>query len=65
MLASKFSGRWDDSLEKDRDGNFFLDHDFDDFKMMIDFLRDKAIESPKFPVFAPQGNGKFFRLLEY
>ena len=65
MLASKFSGRWDDSLEKDENGHFFLDHDFDDFKMMIDFLRDKAIESPKFPVFAPQGNGKFFRLLEY
>lgn len=65
MLASKFSGRWDDSLEKDRDGNIFLDLDFDDFKMMIDFLRDKAIESPQYPVTAPQGNEKFFRLLEY
>ena len=65
MLASKFSGRWDDSLEKDENGHFFLDHDFDDFKMMIDFLRDKSIESPKFPVFSPQGNGKFYRLLEY
>ncbi|GFH59824.1 hypothetical protein CTEN210_16300 [Chaetoceros tenuissimus] len=65
MLASKFSGRWDDSLEKDENGHFFLDHDFDDFKMMIDFLRDKSIESPKFPVTAPQGNVKFYRLLEY
>ena len=25
MLASRFSGRWDDSLERDRDGNFFID----------------------------------------
>jgi hypothetical protein len=25
MLAAKFSGRWDDSLEKDADGNFFID----------------------------------------
>lgn len=25
MLASRFSGRWDDSLEKDRDGHFFID----------------------------------------
>ena len=25
LLESKFSGRWDDSLEKDADGNFFID----------------------------------------
>jgi hypothetical protein len=25
MLAAKFSGRWDDSLEKDAHGNFFID----------------------------------------
>jgi hypothetical protein len=25
MLAAKFSGRWNDSLEKDADGNFFID----------------------------------------
>ena len=25
MLASRFSGRWDNSLERDRDGNFFID----------------------------------------
>lgn len=28
MLASKFSGRWDDSIERDDDGNFIIDHDF-------------------------------------
>jgi hypothetical protein len=61
MLASKFSGRWDDSLEKDENGHYFLDHDFEDFKMMIDFLRGKAIETPKYPVVAPQGTRNFFR----
>lgn len=65
MLASKFSGRWDDSLEKDENGHYFLDHDFEDFKMMIDFLRGKAIETPNYPVVAPQGTRNFFRLLEY
>jgi len=25
MLASLFSGRWDDNIEKDADGNFFID----------------------------------------
>ena len=25
MLASRFSGRWDDGLEKDKHGNFFID----------------------------------------
>ena len=25
MLATKFSGRWDESLDKDADGAFFID----------------------------------------
>eukprot|EP00984_Skeletonema_dohrnii_P009192 scaffold3511_cov144-Skeletonema_dohrnii-CCMP3373.AAC.1 len=39
MLAAKFSGRWDDSMEKDRDGNIFVDEDPDNFKMLLKFLR--------------------------
>lgn len=39
MLAAKFSGRWDDSMEKDRDGNIFLDQDPDNFMILIDYLR--------------------------
>lgn len=46
MLASKFSGRWDDSLEKNKDGNFFIDQPHDLFELLVDFLRRKACETP-------------------
>ncbi|GFH59825.1 hypothetical protein CTEN210_16301 [Chaetoceros tenuissimus] len=65
MLASKFSGRWDDSLEKDRDGNYFIDEDFDRFKMMIDCLRKKAIATKDYPYSAPKGDTDFYRMLNY
>ncbi len=39
MLASRFSGRWDDSLEKDKDGNFFIDEDPTIFLQLLNFLR--------------------------
>lgn len=39
MLAVKFSGRWDDSIEKDRDGNIFIDQDPKDFITLIGYLR--------------------------
>jgi hypothetical protein len=49
MLATRFSGRWDDSLEKDRDGNFFIDQPADLFIPMIDFLQCKTKETPQHP----------------
>ena len=39
MLAAKFSGRWDDSMEKDRDGNIFVDQDPENFMLLINYLR--------------------------
>jgi hypothetical protein len=55
MLASRFSGRWDDSIEKDRDGNFFIDQPFELFLPMIDHLRGKACETPlASPVSSPE-----------
>lgn len=39
MLATRFSGRWDDSLEKDKDGNFFVDQDPEVFVLLLNFLR--------------------------
>mmetsp|Transcript_20676 Transcript_20676/g.57119 ORF Transcript_20676/g.57119 Transcript_20676/m.57119 type:complete len:270 (+) Transcript_20676:3-812(+) len=42
MLAAKFSGRWDDSLEKDSDGRFFIDQDPANFQLLLSFLRDRA-----------------------
>ena len=44
MLATKFSGRWDEGMPKDRDGNFFVDEVHELFKTMVDFLRLKARE---------------------
>jgi len=46
MLATKFSGRWDDSLEKDKDGRFFIDQPIALFLPLIDYLRDRACETP-------------------
>ena len=46
MLAARFSGRWDESLEKDRDGNFFIDQPIELFLPMINFLRSRACETP-------------------
>ena len=71
MLASRFSGRWDESLEKDRDGNFFIDQPIELFKPMIDFLRAKACETPLGPpVKSPHLKDydlrqDFYRMVEY
>lgn len=49
MLTSRFSGRWDESLEKDRDGNFFIDQPIELFLPMVNYLRAKACETPLGP----------------
>jgi BTB/POZ domain len=46
MLAAQFSGRWDDSLEKDRDGNIFINQPADLFVPMIDYLQRMGNSSP-------------------
>mmetsp|Transcript_18233 Transcript_18233/g.32929 ORF Transcript_18233/g.32929 Transcript_18233/m.32929 type:complete len:346 (+) Transcript_18233:63-1100(+) len=71
MLASRFSGRWDESLEKDRNGNFFIDQPMELFKPMINYLRAKACEMPLGPpVKSPHPKDyemrqDFYRLVEY
>ena len=71
MLASRFSGRWDDSLEKDRDGNFFIDQPIELFQPMIDYLRAKACETALAPpVTSPDFDDvhtskDFIRMVEY
>lgn len=42
MLASRFSGRWDDSLEKDENGHYFIDQSYDLFEPMINYLRNRS-----------------------
>ncbi|GAX29441.1 hypothetical protein FisN_16Hu118 [Fistulifera solaris] len=40
MLAARFSGRWDESIAKDKDGNFFIDQPIELFLPMIDYIRN-------------------------
>jgi hypothetical protein len=44
-LAEMFSGRWDKSLPKDKDGNFFIDRMPEIFCPLLDFLRDLSTET--------------------
>jgi hypothetical protein len=53
MLASKFSGRWDDSIPRDREGNFFIDQRFSVFELMVNHLRAKACQAPNAPSLEP------------
>merc|ERR1712232_593605 len=46
MLESRFSGRWDDRIEKDDQGRFFIDFPPDLFLPLVDFLRQKGIADP-------------------
>lgn len=75
MLAARFSGRWDDSIEKDKDGNFFIDQPIEIFLPMIDFIRSKQSQTPlasapRSPALQDFGNVQkkyddFKRMVEY
>jgi hypothetical protein len=49
LLATQFSGRWDESLAKDADGNFFLDLPVNPFLILVNFLRSRELMSPSGP----------------
>eukprot|EP00584_Thalassiosira_punctigera_P002878 CAMPEP_0172533122 /NCGR_PEP_ID=MMETSP1067-20121228/5930_1 /TAXON_ID=265564 ORGANISM="Thalassiosira punctigera, Strain Tpunct2005C2" /NCGR_SAMPLE_ID=MMETSP1067 /ASSEMBLY_ACC=CAM_ASM_000444 /LENGTH=365 /DNA_ID=CAMNT_0013317713 /DNA_START=49 /DNA_END=1146 /DNA_ORIENTATION=- len=67
VLAAKFSGRWDDSLEKDRDGNIFVDQDPEHFLCLLSFLRlkmnNRTRQVPDRHV--PKPSYSFCSMLEY
>lgn len=61
LLAATFSGRWDESMEKDRDGNIFIDQDPDNFLLLVNYLRlrmnnqsrkvpEKYLPKPTYPL---------------
>lgn len=66
MLAVRFSGRWDDALEKDRDGYFFIDQDPKVFLPLLNFLRQcdqrKRVDVKIHP---PPPTFEFCSMLEY
>ena len=41
LLASMFSGRWEDSLKRDKDGAVFFDFNPQHFALILDYLRQK------------------------
>ena len=67
MLAAKFSGRWDDSMEKDRDGNIFVDQDPENFMLLINYLRMRMNNQLKRVPNAhrPKPTYKLCKMLEY
>ena len=46
MLAAKFSGRWDDSMEKDEGGNVIIDQDYAIFGPILRFLQNQNANDP-------------------
>ncbi|CAB9508088.1 SH3KBP1-binding protein 1 [Seminavis robusta] len=71
MLAAMFSGRWDDSLPKTKDGRIFIDQPIEIFRPLIDYLRALATETPIVrrpypPSFNdPERRFDFYRMVEY
>jgi len=53
LLAGRFSGNWDDTLEKDAEGNFYIDQDPCLFTKLIEYLRHKANEGIDSPLAKP------------
>ena len=64
-----FSGRWEDSLERDQGGAIFFDFNPQYFPIILDYLRAKKIATPENPAplskVAEDQAKKFNNLLEY
>jgi hypothetical protein len=64
-----FSGRWEDSLERDKDGAVFFDFNPQYFLVILEYLRAKKIATPAHPAPLPKvaedQAESFNNLLEY
>ena len=69
LLASMFSGRWEDNIKRDRDGAVFFDFNPQHFILILDYLRVKKIKTPETPPpwpKVPEDQTESFRsLLQY
>ena len=54
LLASMFSGRWEDGLKRDKDGAIFFDFNPQYFVIILDYLRAKKNATPENPVPVPK-----------
>ena len=69
LLATMFSGRWEESLERDQDGAVFLDFNPQYFVLILDYLREKRIAQLGKPIPLPKVADdqleRFNNLLQY
>ena len=69
LLATMFSGRWEDGLKRDEDGAVFLDYNPQYFGYILDYLRAKKIATPENPAPLPKvpqdHERNFSNLVEY
>ena len=69
LLASMFSGRWEDGLERDQDGAVFLDLNPRHFGFILNYLRLKRIVTPEnlppLPTIPEDQLKEFHILVEY
>ncbi len=69
LLASMFSGRWEDGLKRHKDGAVFFDFNPQHFVLILDYLRQKEIASPENPAPLPKISEdqlqSFTNLVEY
>ena len=69
LLASMFSGRWEDNIKRDKDGAVFFDFNPHHFILILDYLRVKKIKTPENPPplpKVPEDQSESFRsLLQY
>ena len=69
LLATMFSGRWEESLERDQDGAVFLDFNPQYFVLILDYLREKRIAQSGKPIPLPKVADeqleRFNNLLQY
>ena len=54
LLATMFSGRWEDGIKRDRDGAVFFDFNPQYFGYILEYLRTKKIATPDDPAEMPK-----------
>lgn len=65
VLGAKFSKNWEEGIDKDADGNIFIDQDPDLFLTLLNFLRAKSNDVRHRGVTCPRPSSDFDLLLDY
>ena len=68
MLESMFSGRWEKNIDRDENGNAFLDYDPGHLKIILDHLRHMGFANPEFSsksLKIPGSKAAFWDLLKF